>query len=128
MKFENLIKELDALKRDGSALPNVLVENDKEHDDIFLITWKYPVESVIPITDNFISLTYRFKLDIHHLELLWKKKYEKGLPNIKKFIETYFFDFCKYLRDFNGVGDDYEAILKAHDKNRGHITAKEYGF
>ena len=83
MKFENLIKELDALKRDRWALPDVFVENDKEHDDVFLITWRYPVESVIPITDNFISLTYRFKMDIQELEKIWREK-NHGLQPITK--------------------------------------------
>ena len=124
--FDELKMALDSINRDRDAQADVEIKNDGEQDDSFIASWKYPVKNGMRMTGNYIQVSYRFKMDIHHLMLLWEKKYDTGFVHLKDTLSECFFEIYPHLYDVNGKGDDYTKILELLYSNRGAGMAKHY--
>ncbi len=129
ISFEDLKVELDSIHRDRDAKAEINIKNEGENEDTFLASWKYPIKNGMLITENYIEVIYRFKLDIDHLKIGWKKLYNSPMPDspyLLRILEYTFFEIKPYLRDFNGESDNYRSIADILYNARG-LGLKEYG-
>ena len=126
--FEDLLQKMNGIKRDQAERAEVSIEIIDKRFDIFSATWKYPVKNTIIDTENYIGFTYRFKMDIELIELLWKTKFGTTMPAfpyILRILEYKFFDIIPFTKDFNEKSDDYVSILMLLYESRG-VGLKEY--
>ncbi len=126
--FEELNDTLNLLRRDTNYSTEVIVKNYGDREDTFLATWRYPVRHVSLLKDNFIELSYCFKLDIHHMMLLWRKNYKGELGYLTTSLSKCFFEILPQLNDMNGTGDNYEKIVEIIHDSLGATISEEFGF
>lgn len=124
--FDELKMAFDSINIDRDNLANVEIKNEGEQEDSFIASWKYPVKSGIRMTGNYIEVAYRFKMDIHHLTLMWEKKYDTGFVHVNDSLSECFFEIYPHLNDMSGEGDNYEKILEILYEKRGAGMAKHF--